>query len=307
MRSARKADLGLLLVTAIWGLTFPAIRTAMLEGASPLVFVGIRFLIASLLLLPFAWPALRNHGRKLIGPGLLLGVTLGGGYAMQTIGLTTTTASKSGFLTGSTVIMVPFLDRLLRGVKAPRSAFAGGLVALSGIYLLSGMRSLTELTHGGVGDLWTMGGAVSYATYMVLLQDRLVRFEHRALLVSQLLFVAFSALLLAPLTETMRLSLSPSVVGAILFCAVFATIGSGLLHQRCQGLTTPARATLIFSMEPLFAAAFSWLLLGEGLGLRAALGGALIVLAVLGTDLWPALQRSMGLDGRGESVEREPS
>lgn len=304
MRPRLGADLGLVLVTAIWGLTFPAIRTAVTEGASPLLFVGVRFLLASLLLAPFAWPALRRHRRELLGPGLVLGLTLGGGYAMQTIGLTTTTASKSGFLTGTAVVMVPFLDRLLRGVPVPRSALLSGSIALFGIYLLSGLAGPTELLRAEAGDLWTLGGALSYAAYMVLLQDRLVRFEHRALLFSQLVFVAVASLLLAPLTETPHLSASLRVWGAILFCAVFATIGTGLLHQRCQGLTTPSRAALIFSLEPLFAAAFSALLLGEALGVRAAMGGGLIVLGVLGTDLFPALRAGAGLDPREKTAER---
>lgn len=302
MSPSRRADLGLVLVTAIWGLTFPAIRSAVTQGASPLVFVGVRFLLASAILLPFAWPALKSYGRSLLGPGLVLGATLGGGYAMQTIGLTTTSASKSGFLTGTTVVMVPFLDRLLRGVKIPALAVPSGLMALVGIYLLSGINSAAELLGASVGDLWTLGGALSYAAYMVLLQDRLAHFEHRALLVSQLLFVSLSALVLAPITEVPRLDLSPTVVGAVLFCAIFATIGTGLLHQRCQGRTTPARAALIFSLEPLFAAGFAHLLLGEALGLRAALGGLIIVLAVVGTDFVPTLTR--GLDRKRETPQR---
>lgn len=304
MRPERRAELGLVLVTAIWGLTFPAIRTAMTAGASPLVFVGLRFSIASLLLLPFAWPALRRQGRELLGPGLLLGATLGGGYAMQTVGLTTTTASKSGFLTGSAVVLVPFLDRLLRGIRVPPAALLSGLVALAGIYLLSGLSHPAALLSASPGDLWTLGGALSYAGYMVLLQDRLPRFEHRALLFSQLTFVALAALALAPLTEAPRFVASGPVLGALVFCAVFATIGTGLLHQRCQGLTTPARAALIFSLEPLFAAAFSALLLGERLSARSAWGGGLIVLGVLGVDLVPALWRRPGLDQPRETVER---
>lgn len=304
MSAARRAELGLVLVTAIWGLTFPAIRTAMTEGVSPLAFVGLRFTLASLLLLPFAWPALRQHRAALLGPGLLLGVTLGGGYAMQTIGLTTTTASKSGFLTGTAVVMVPFLDRVLRGVRPPSTSVLSGVVALAGIYLLSGLTHPSELLAAGVGDLWTLGGALSYAAYMVLLQDRLARFEHRALLFSQLAFVAAAALILAPLTEVPRFVPSGAVLGSLAFCAVFATIGTGLLHQRCQGQTTPARAALIFSLEPLFAFGFSALLLGERLSARGGLGGLLIVLGVMGADLIPALRRRPGLDEPRETTER---
>jgi drug/metabolite transporter (DMT)-like permease len=283
-----RADLGLVLVTAIWGLTFPAIRSAMTGGASPLAFVAARFVIAAALMAPLALRGVRREGRAMLGPAAGLGLLLGSSYAFQTIGLTTTTAANSGFITGSSVVMVPFLDAVIRRRRPSPAALLGAGVALIGLYLLSGIDDPRALADGRPGDLWTLACAAGYALYIVLLQDHLGRFDHWPFLFLQLLIVALAAAVTAPLVEEVELALEPGVLGALAFCAVFATVGTGLLQFRFQGRSSPVRTALIFSLEPVFAAGFAVLLLAEVPGPDARLGGALVVLGVLVADVVPA-------------------
>jgi drug/metabolite transporter (DMT)-like permease len=287
----RRSDLGLLLVTAIWGLTFPAIRTAMTEGATPLAFVGVRFAIALLLMLPFALPGFRKHGSAMVAPSVGLGLLLGGGYAMQTIGMTTTTAANSGFIAGTAVIMVPFIDALLRKTEISPWVVGGAALATCGLYLLSGIEDLRSLAAGRPGDLWTLASSASYAFYLVLLQDHLPRFGHWPFLTAQLIVVCASALLLAPLVEEPRLDPNGAVILALVFCAVFATIVSGTIQFRCQADSTPVRVALIFALEPAFAAGFAVLLIGEEPGPNALAGGLAIIVGVIAADAGPRLFR----------------
>lgn len=289
MNEQRRADIGLVVVCILWGLTFPAVRSAVTGGASPMMFVGVRFALAIALLLPFSLRGFARHGTSLIRPSLVLGVLLGGGYAMQTVGMTMTTAARSGFITGTTVVVVPILDTLIRRVPLARATMAGAIVATVGLYCLGGFEDVTAPPEQRAGDLWTLASAISYGVYLILLQANLAQFEHRPLLIGQLAVVSGGAFLLAPFVETPHLALNPTVLGAIAFCAVFATIVTGLMQFRYQGRTSPARVALIFASEPLFAALFAYLLLAEDPGPGALLGGALIVAGVIISDVAPKL------------------
>ena len=152
-RDARHADVGLLLVAAIWGMTFPAIRAAMTAGASPLAFVGIRFGLAALLMLPLAARSLRRTWRPLAGPSVMLGLLLGSSYTAQTVGMTSTTAARSGLITGLSVVIVPLLDGLVHR-RAPRVwVILGGVVATCGLCILSGVHDVATLGTAQIGDL----------------------------------------------------------------------------------------------------------------------------------------------------------
>jgi len=278
------------MVAAMWGLTFPAIRSAMTNGASSFAFVGARFGIAAVIMLPFAIGGLKKDGRALLWPSIGLGLLLGSSYLMQTIGMETTTAANSGFITGTSVIMVPFLDAAIRKTKLRGFAIGGAVFAIFGMYLLAGLDFSGETTMkaGRVGDLWTLASALGYALYLVLLQKHLTRFGHWSFLTAQLFVVAISALLIGPFIEDWQLQWqNESVLTAVIYCAIFATIGTGLLQFKFQAESSPVRAALIFAMEPVFAAVFAVLILSEDPGKNALSGGSLIVLGVLIAELGP--------------------
>ena len=276
----------------MWGLTFPAIRSALASGTSPFAFVGGRFLVAGLIMLPFAFKDLGREGKAILLPSFGLGLLLGTSYVTQTIGMETTTAANSGFITGTNVIMVPFLDAIIRKTKLSGGAIAGAMIALTGMYILAGFGGTTSfsLTESRIGDLWTLCSAFGYAMYLVLLQKYLLKFGHWSFLTAQLLVVATTTLGLGPFIEEWNLNLTGwDSIWPVLYCAIFATIGTGLLQFKFQAESSPVRAALIFALEPVFAALFAWALLSEQPGENAIFGGILIIAGVVFTEIGPGI------------------
>jgi drug/metabolite transporter (DMT)-like permease len=270
----RLAPLALLAVSALWGTTFVAVKAG-LEDASPLLFLGIRFAIATLASLPL----LRR--RPGLGPALRAGVPLGIvfalGYAAQTIGLTTTTPSRSAFLTGLNVAMVPLWAALLLRIRPARLALVGLAVTIPGMWLL------TAPGAGGwsIGDAWTVGCALMFALHVVLIGRVGGRHDVSALLVSQLAVTAILCLGAAPLLETPSFTGTPRLALALGLTALAGTIATTWLQLRFQPYVDPARAGLIYATEPAFAALFSWLVFRETLPLIAWAGAALILAGMI--------------------------
>src|SRR5271167_1071586 len=141
MSEKLRAHLLLLGVVAVWGATFVLVKDA-LNDISPLLFNFIRMALASLCLTAAYWKHLRRLTRETLGGGAVAGFFLAMGYQFQTAGLALTTPSKSAFITGLTVVMVPLLSVIpaLRAPGSPRpgwNAYIGALVALVGITLMT--------------------------------------------------------------------------------------------------------------------------------------------------------------------------
>ena len=274
-------------------MSFPAIKAAT-SHCSPALFVALRFTAATLLLW-FFWPRfartlprdLRERGRGLIldPPALRWGGLLGGliavGYTTQTVGLHTTSADNSAFITALSVVLVPVFLWLGHGVRPTRVVLLGVLLALGGLWLLTqpDLRGLVP------GDLWTLVCAVSYAIYLVRLNFALARASFLPILFWTLAVCALLNGLWALLAEEIVFEpVAPLLIG-LLVTTLFSTLAALYLQNRWQGHTAPSRAALIFAAEPVFAALFSWLALGETLGGRALPGAGLILAAVLCVEL----------------------
>lgn len=293
MNRARRADLMLLIVTVCWGVSFPAIK-----GASPYVtpglFVGLRFTAATLLLV-MAWPlflrtlpadvAARGWAlvreRDALRHGIELGVLAALGYTTQTVGMHTTSANNSAFITALSVVLVPvFLFAFVR--VRPRGGVLGAiLLAVAGLVLL------TRPDVGGLvaGDLWTLGTAVSYAVYLIRLNVALKRVPYLPILFWTMAVCAVLNLVIAGGFEDARIEWRAESIQGLVITTLLSTMLALTLQNRFQGDTTPTRAALIFSAEPVTAAFFSWLMLGETLGRSSLAGAALILGAVVLTEM----------------------
>ena len=313
MTMVRRAELMLLMVTVCWGVSFPAIKAAT-PYCSPTLFVAIRFIIATLILTIF-WPVfaralpdeLQARGRRIIlDPqavrwGFLLGVLIAIGYTAQTIGMHTTSANNSAFITALSVVLVPIILFLWHGVR-PSPAVIGGVgLALSGLWLL------TQPNLKGVvaGDLWTLGCAVSYAFYLARLNFALARASFLPILFWTLAVCAILNGLWAVLVEDLVFVLNSTLVTALIVTTLLSTLAGLYLQNRYQGYTSPSRAALIFAAEPVFAAFFSWMVLGERLAGLAIPGAGLILAAVLLVELGGAGGHDDGLPRLSVPEDRE--
>ncbi len=266
--------LGLLLVSILWGTTFVAVKTG-LGDSSPLLFVGVRFAIATLAALPLLRS--RTALRDALRAGIPLGIILALGYSTQTLGLTTTSPARSAFVTAMNVVFVPILAIPVLRRRAGGLSVLGLGLTLPGLWLLTNPGSSTW----NRGDAWTLACAVFFALHVVFVNRWGRRHDESGLLVSQLLVTAVICLTLAPMVEPVRFVPTGRLAIALLITAVLATTGVTWLQLRFQPRVDPTRAALIYATEPVFATFFSWLVTGETLSRAGWFGGGLILVGMV--------------------------
>lgn len=296
------ADLALALTMAVWGSSFALLRYFLsgdgdpTRAASPLGVLALRMAFASALLGLFllarrlvrpARPRMTFvQLRALLRDGILCGLLLGLGFLLQTEGLQRTTASRSGFLTGLLVAFVPILEFLLYKKRPAPPALAGLALAFAGMAVLSGPFSSGPT---GLGDLLTVGCAIVFAGHILALARAAPRQPLLELLLCQLVCVGLLAALVGPLVDDAHLPRDPRLLLAVIYLALFATLFAFGVQVWAQRRIAPVRIALLSSLEPLFAAAFAALLLGERLQRREWVGGASIVAGVLVGEVGSAL------------------
>jgi drug/metabolite transporter (DMT)-like permease len=274
-----KAELLLVVVTGIWGSTFVIVKGA-LADASPVPFLAVRFMLAGFLL----WAVLGRGQveRPALAAGVVLGVFLFVGYLFQTWGLTLTTPSKSAFITGFSVILVPLI-MLFHGSRLRAANVGGALLGLLGIYFLvlpSGLQAVNR------GDFLTLFGAVSFALHIVLVGRYTRRFSFLDLVPAQILVVGLLAVLALPLDPARALHWTNRLVFAVVVTAVLATGFAFSVQNWAQQYTPAAHTALIFALEPVFAAVTSRLAIGERLGGKVLLGCLLILGGMVVSEAW---------------------
>jgi drug/metabolite transporter (DMT)-like permease len=277
-------DLSLIGVALIWGATFILVKQA-LTGVSTLLFLTIRFAIATAALVLIFRKEFRqpNIARGVRG-GVIAGCLLFGGYVLQTTGLKYTSASKTGFITGLYIPLVPLFSSLIYK-KIPRIAeVMGVLAAFMGMALMTIQKSFFDV---GVGDLLVACCAVVYAFHILVLG----RFAGSANLgVLTVVQIATAGVLSAATfwwAEPVHVQWSAGLWSALLITGLLATALAFGVQTWAQRYSSPTRTALIFSMEPVFAWATSYVVAGEVLSQRAAFGGILILAGILMVELKP--------------------
>jgi len=288
----RKAELILLTITLIWGATF-GVTKSLLETMQPMGLLTWRFGLSAIIFYIFHRTRLaRKPNRGELLRGLLLGIFLYLGFALQTFGLAFTSSSRSGLITSLYVVMTPILQIVvIRRIPSAR-VFSGILIVLLGLWgltapggTLSGMLEPWKAGGFGLGDALTLGGAFSFAIYIIML-DRYARNANIVLLTAlQLGVMALLSAAHCLATETWTCPTGAAGWGQILYLAIFATVLSTYGQTLYQRDTTPTRAAIIYTMEAVFAAAIGVLLLDEHLGGVGLAGAALIVAGLLVVQL----------------------
>jgi len=282
-----RADLALVLNTLIWGATFVVVKRA-LDDVSAFLFLALRFGLGALVL----WAVFHRRLRK-PSPGewrgaVLCGIFLFSGYALQTIGLQFTSAPKSAFITGLSTAFVPLLGAAVYRIR-PRP------VELTGVGLaLFGMGLMTLQGGGGglgTGDALTLGCAVAFAGHIVTQGHYAGEMRFELLSLVQVGLCAGLAGALFWWAEVPRIAWRVEVAGAVLLTGLAATALAFSIQAWAQQYTTATRTALIFTLEPVFAWATSYLLAGETLSGRAAAGAFLILGGVLLVEMKPVPPR----------------
>jgi drug/metabolite transporter (DMT)-like permease len=292
-----RAHVLLIGVVAIWGSTFVVVKDA-LAGVSPLLFNLIRMTLAFLCLALFYRGHFGRMNRRSLFAGAAVGFCLAMGYQFQTAGLRLTTPSKSAFITGMVVVLVPLLSAIPalrpRGAHTPQwNAWLGALVAFTGIVLLTTPPgSLLDFRSIGLGDLLTLGCALGFSLHVLALARLSPRVPFEQLAVLQVGFCAAFMAISLPLLEHpwMRPSLlhpSARVVVALLVTAVLATATAFTVQSWAQKYLPATHTALILALEPVFAWLTSFLFYGERLGRRGASGALLILAGIALTELIP--------------------
>jgi drug/metabolite transporter (DMT)-like permease len=284
-----QANLVLLLAGAMWGMGFVAQSTAM-QAIGPLLFIGLRFVVATLAILPFAVREGRHAERPVQRSEwlafVMIGLLLFAGMAAQQIGLLTTSVTNSGFLTGLYVVMVPFIAVVLFRQWPHPLVWPAALAALLGIWLLSG-GSIGAFT---VGDWLTILCALIWALQVIYIgRHAMASGRPVTLAVTQFAVCGVVALFLALFIEPIGWAAIRAAIPEILYAGVVAGGAAFTLQAVGQRYTTAPQAAIFLSTEAVFAALFGAIFLGERLPLAALAGCGLIFAAILLVEAGPAL------------------
>jgi drug/metabolite transporter (DMT)-like permease len=278
----------------LWGATFVIVKEA-LADISSMGFIAARFIIAGILLLPFILRS--KFSIESIKAGTFLGALLFMGFATQTVGLKFTSATKSGFLTGTAVIMVPLLQIIIEKRTPTKGVILGTVMVLIGVtFLSSGGNSIISLfndigSNFNVGDLLTLICALFFALYIIYLDVETVKYDFWILLFLQIVTTAILSLVFLFIfsgvdLEEIKINPSANLIYALIYTSIFATLVTTGLQTKYQKNVTPAKAGIIFAFEPLFAAIFAFFLVGEKISNFGYVGASLIILGLVVSEIY---------------------
>lgn len=289
-------EIALVFNTLIWGGTFALIKNA-LTDISPTLFVGLRFGLATLIFLPFVYKHLCNTNKQTLIAGSVLGLFYFSGFVTQTFGLSLTTATKSGFITGIFIIFIPVLQFFIEK-RIPKwfNILGVGFVLVGLVMLSSKGNNVFEFfrqigSDFNIGDLFTLICALLFAFQVVYVDIFTKKYDYLPMVFMQLLITAlggifFSIILSSSGIETIKFTINLNVVGAILYTSIFASIIATIVQLKYQKMVSPTKAGIIFSIEPIFSAVFAYFLLSEKISNFGLIGCVLIFFGLIASEVF---------------------
>jgi len=285
----------LLLITLIWGVTFVIIKSA-LQDISPMLFISFRFTLSALILSPFIKNLFNPGAKQIIKDGIFLGFLYFASFATQTAGLKFTSATKSGFITGTFIIFIPLFQFLIEKRIPGKGNFIGIFLAFTGLIFLSAKGTsffevFNEMGSGfNEGDFLTIICAIFVALYIIYLDKISKKHDYKSLAFLQIgttSVCSISAFIIFSLTglEETKLQLNENVVSALLYTSILATVFATFYQTKYQKKVTPAKAGIIFSFEPIFSALFAFFILNEKISNFGLLGCFLIFSGLIATEV----------------------
>jgi drug/metabolite transporter (DMT)-like permease len=273
-----QADLLLLLVAIIWGSAF-VVQRVIAENSSVFLFNGLRFLLAGIILLPFAYQRAKyGQQRQLINKTGVVGIGIAGlilvcGAGFQQAGLRFTTAGNAGFITGLYVVLIPFIQALFLNRPTGMMIWTATILSAAGLFLLSTGGSLSF----NRGDILELVGAIFWALHVIWIGHLANRLDGFQLAAGQYLVCGLVSVFLGLLFEPDQATVIGNAAWAILYTGIFSVALGYTLQIFGQKEAPPADAAIILSLEAVFAAVFGWIFLSEFLS-SAQLAGCGIML-----------------------------
>ncbi|WP_295097889.1 DMT family transporter [uncultured Campylobacter sp.] len=308
---SRLWDLGLLFVAIVWGCTFVPVQRALHSG-DVFSFLFWRFLAASI----FTYLACLRFGVKFdrgtIGRGVFCGLMLFCDFSCQTIALDYALSSTVAFILGLNVVIVPFLMLAFFGKKVGASAFGGAVVALLGLYFLSGASAVGF----GIGERLTLVSAFAYALHIVFTGVCARKSNLYGFVIVQFICVCVCALIAAVFTPHVQFEGEIRVIGNLIFSlnfdfvfalvltSIFATVAAFVIQTMAQNRgVSEIKTVLIFALEPVSAGIMGYTF-GEKLSALQILGAALILAGILLSELGGLLGAKFAKNRACEKADR---
>jgi drug/metabolite transporter (DMT)-like permease len=269
------ALVALIAVTVVWGVTFVQVKDAV--DIYPLfAFLAVRYAIATGVLGIAGAPRLRSLGRSGFAAGAILGALLGIGIGLQTAGLQRTTVSSTGFITGLYVVLTPLFGLLLFRTRVGLEVWAGVVLSLVGLGMLSGV-------HVGstVGDALVLASTSAQALQIVMVERYANRYDAIALTLVEMATCCLGFLVIAVALGDLSLPRGWTVWGALLVTGIFASALAYLIQVWAQQRMSAARIALVFALETVWAGFFGYVLDGDRLGVLGWGGCAAILGAIV--------------------------
>lgn len=281
MKNKFKADFSLILVTIAWGASFILTKNVLKE-LSTFNFLSVRFFLAFALSWVIFFKEMIKTDKKTFRNSVVLGILMFGAFSFQTMGLNFTSASKSAFITGINVVMVPVISAVFLKEKPDLKT----VIAVMGAFVGLGMLTMDGgITAINIGDIYTFISAILFALSIIMLGKYTRESKSVPLAVYQFGVVSLLASLTSFLFEDFTVSISRPAIANIMILVVFCTIGAYVVQSVAQRYTSSTHTALIFTGEPVFAGIFGYLLLGEVLGGMKLLGAVIIVFSMLFSEV----------------------
>ncbi len=289
-------EIALLFNTLVWGGTFALIKNAFTD-TSPLLFLGLRFSIAAIIFLPFVYASLKKANKQTLIAGAVLGFFYFTGFTAQSLGLNLTTATKSGFITGTFVVFIPILQLIIEKRKPKWFNVLSVLLVLVGLIILSskGSNAIDFIKQLGTdfnqGDLLTLICSLLFAFQVVYVDVYTKKYDYLPMVFVQLLVTGIGGFILSFIfsisnLETVKFTFNTTVITAILYTAIFASIIATVIQLKFQKFVSPTKAGIIFSIEPIFASVFAYFLLSEKISNFGLVGCVLIFIGLIVSEIF---------------------
>ncbi|MEG2338501.1 MAG: DMT family transporter [Clostridium sp.] len=269
------ADMSLLFVAFLWGGGFIATEYA-LDSITPNYINFIRFLIAFVGISLIFHKKYKLIDKKTLKAGVIIGIFLYGGFILQTIGLQYTTAGKQAFLTGTNVVMVPFLYWIVKNKRPDKYNILAAVIAVVGI----GFLSLNENLSINFGDALTLACAVFFASQITAVGFFAQKHDPLALTIVQFGTVTIMSLASSLIFEPFPTFTTKSTMG-IIYLAIFSTLICFAIQNVAQKYTSPEHTAIILCLESVFGSTLSCLILGEEFTFKMIVGCFAIFFAIL--------------------------